>query len=580
MTKVEIPAHAGKLVAAVASIGYDPEVALCDLMDNCVDAGAKTIRVQLEEQFNDEEGTTDTVGRYIIVDDGSGMDEQGLKNAFTLGSERDYPAGSLGKFGLGLKSAGLSLGNKLALVSKQSDTKLCCAVLEVSDIQQYGKYRIDLGDPPDHYLAIWETLAPSSDHGTLLIIEEPTDSQPAFQAFTTYFRRHVSNIYHLFLSPGAGSDTASQPIAIEVNGTPLIGIDPLFLEEARANGSLGNPEDWDGRDVRLLLDDTPLSLGAGADAIITATQLIHPPSFAPDGSQKEMRDRYQIEVDPYTRLPRHGFFVYRNRRIIVMAERFWGLVSSQTAAWAFRGRLMMDEGADAVLALDVKKRHIKLSKAARSNLKGLIANYHSKSVDAWKNAGAREAEWKKERKDAAANESIVNTPVADLDYTPGTEVSSTAEIDARRQRQQQIGVETLASLQDDRVTKETITERAQQKDRVIKVSGMKGNAMWLPYAAVELGAAETMMNTQHTWVAEVLAAAQDDPRITIILYQMLTILARAELEVRSTTWPDVKTDQVEKVLDRFRRKASTFGEDLAESLGAELQKISGSDVGD
>ena len=101
MDKVQVPVNHGRLIHAVANIGYDPEVALCDLMDNCVDAQAATIRVTLAKNTHEDEGETDTVREYIIADDGSGMDRDTLVNAFTLGADHLRPPRSLGKFGLG-----------------------------------------------------------------------------------------------------------------------------------------------------------------------------------------------------------------------------------------------------------------------------------------------------------------------------------------------------------------------------------------------------------------------------------------------------------------------------------------------
>ena len=37
-----LQARIGSYFCADPNIGYDPEVALCDLMDNCVDAGASS----------------------------------------------------------------------------------------------------------------------------------------------------------------------------------------------------------------------------------------------------------------------------------------------------------------------------------------------------------------------------------------------------------------------------------------------------------------------------------------------------------------------------------------------------------
>ena len=82
------------------------------------------------------------------------------------------------------------------------------------------------------------------------------------------------------------------------------------------------------------------------------------------------------------------------------------------------------------------------------------------------------------------------------------------------------------------------------------------------------GRAETILNTQHSWVAEAYGLAEDDPRVTLVLHHLFTILARAELEVRSTPWGDVSGEVIDKVFLRFRRKVSAIGEDLAEVLAS------------
>src|SRR6266511_4589556 len=100
MDKVEVKAAPGRLIHAIANIGYDTEVALCDLMDNSIDAGATKIVFELVQEAKDEEGQSNTIGEYVIADDGTGMDRDTLIDAFTLGTPKKYPAHSLGKFGL------------------------------------------------------------------------------------------------------------------------------------------------------------------------------------------------------------------------------------------------------------------------------------------------------------------------------------------------------------------------------------------------------------------------------------------------------------------------------------------------
>ena len=43
MERVPVPIAPGRLINAVARIGYDPEVALTDLIDNSIDAESQNI---------------------------------------------------------------------------------------------------------------------------------------------------------------------------------------------------------------------------------------------------------------------------------------------------------------------------------------------------------------------------------------------------------------------------------------------------------------------------------------------------------------------------------------------------------
>lgn len=182
-------------------------------------------------------------------------------------------------------------------------------------------------------------------------------------------------------------------------------------------------------------------------------------------------------------------------------------------------------------------------------------------------------EQKEASKEDIANASIAQAPVADLNYAPGTDLSNEAAIAARKELQERIGRDTLGSIQDKSISSKELEDRARDHSIVVPVAGLKANAMWLPYPAVQLGMAETLVNKAHSWVAEAYLAAERHPRLTLILHQLFTILARAELEVRSTPWNDVPGPAVEKTLERFRRKASAIGEDLAETLTAELRKL-------
>ena len=245
MKKVDVPANPGRLIHAVANIGYDPEVALCDLMDNSIDARANRIDVALQRDVHESDGQSDSISSYVIADDGIGMDEDTLVNAFTLGTKRDYPSGSLGKFGLGLKSAGLSLGDEIVILTESAGSSPICARFSITDIERTGEYQIDLGDIPDEYSDMWESYHDDGP-GTVLIIRELNEGQPSYSRFSDYLQRYCSTIFHRFI------EREDPPLEVTINGTSLKPFDPLFFAAAKDNGPMGDPRDW-GRQDRTLV---------------------------------------------------------------------------------------------------------------------------------------------------------------------------------------------------------------------------------------------------------------------------------------------------------------------------------------
>ncbi len=569
MEKVNVPAAPGRLINAVANMGYDLEVAICDLIDNSIDANATTVNVYLPTKKN-KKGWKPKVHQYIISDDGCGMDKDMLVIAFTLGSVREYPPHALGKFGIGLKSASLSLGNKIVIVTKTEDMDApLCGILSRKEIESSGKYEIDLGEAPSPYDELWENYAPNRDKGTVVFIDEVNN--PPFENFIEYLQRYCGIVYHMFL------EDQTKPFSISVENIETEPIDPLFLEEASETEETFNPETWDGRTLHVLVKPQPLALDDGSECEIAATNLIHPPTFKKDGKGKreDARKKYNIEKDPFSRRLRHGFYIYRNRRIIVMAELFRGIISRETSAWAFRGRLMFDETADSALSLDVKKRHCQLPPEARANLQDTIRQYRSMSKKAWEEAGRKVAKEQGNKKEEIAQESITKTPVPNLDYSPGVTLDSEEAVKKRKKRQEKVRKEALKVVQDPEITEDTLEQKAKEKDVVVPVKGMQGNRMWQVYPATTIGLSKTLVNEYHSWVKTAYAEAENEPRITIILHQLFTILAKAESEVRTNAneWDGLSSEVVEKVFDLFRHTASTIGENLAKTLEEELKGL-------
>ncbi|MER6673144.1 ATP-binding protein [Streptomyces sp. NPDC000983] len=105
-----------RYMEALSSQGYGFEVAIADLVDNSIDAGAKDVVIHFLRDG-------DQLVSLLVVDDGKGMTDEELDIAMTVGGRRDYAENALGMFGTGLKSASLSHASSVTVVSTTKRTR-------------------------------------------------------------------------------------------------------------------------------------------------------------------------------------------------------------------------------------------------------------------------------------------------------------------------------------------------------------------------------------------------------------------------------------------------------------------------
>ncbi|WP_202871989.1 ATP-binding protein [Kribbella pratensis] len=100
----------------VKSLGahHTLESAVADLVDNCLDAGATKVVVQLLT-------SADQLVQVEVIDNGCGMDSSAADKAMTLGHQREYADHDLGHFGIGLKAASFGHADTLTVWSSRRD---------------------------------------------------------------------------------------------------------------------------------------------------------------------------------------------------------------------------------------------------------------------------------------------------------------------------------------------------------------------------------------------------------------------------------------------------------------------------
>ena len=132
------------LVASLRDVGYNHTTsALCEHVDNAIEAGASEIRVYFRQSGKKGEYEIDAA----VYDNGRGMAPAILKVATSFGGSMSYNnREGIGRFGMGMKTAALSMSPVLELYSWQESGAFYNMTL---DVEAIGKERANLVELPD-----------------------------------------------------------------------------------------------------------------------------------------------------------------------------------------------------------------------------------------------------------------------------------------------------------------------------------------------------------------------------------------------------------------------------------------------
>jgi hypothetical protein len=131
------PPNADSMIQSMRAFGYDLKMAVADVIDNSISAGAKNVWV-----IQNWGGSNSYIS---ILDDGSGMDETTLFEAMRLGSRNpldERESNDLGRYGLGLKTASFSQCRLLSVRSKTKDGKISTRCWDLDYINKVKNWNL------------------------------------------------------------------------------------------------------------------------------------------------------------------------------------------------------------------------------------------------------------------------------------------------------------------------------------------------------------------------------------------------------------------------------------------------------
>ncbi|MXX91001.1 MAG: ATP-binding protein [Boseongicola sp. SB0677_bin_26] len=337
--ELELPPRASSMTESLRDMGYSLRTALADVIDNSITAGASSIRL-----FADTHHAAPAIG---VLDDGVGMTRDELFEAMRPGARNPLETRSatdLGRFGLGLKTASFSQCRRLTLVTRKASI-VSCATWDLDKVAERDRWVVTIPDSAesirwverlrdDGTLVVWEKL-------DRLVDPERQDGRHDLVRQLDEAATHIEFVFHRFLSGREG-----RRLAISMNDRELRPFDPFNSNHPATQHHTEETVRLDSGEIRIW----PVTL---------------------PHHDKVTADEWKRFAGPEGYVSNQGFYLYRNRRLIVHGTWF-RLARQLELTKLARVGIDIPNTLDADWKIDVKKASAQPPAAVRDRLRRII----------------------------------------------------------------------------------------------------------------------------------------------------------------------------------------------------------------
>ena len=372
------PPSAKRLIKSLIDLGYDFESAVADLLDNSIEARAGKVTIDLEPSDGDSGAF------FYLADDGVGMDKAELKEALRFGSDQTYDKNSLGKYGLGLKTASLSQCRQLTVVSKPKvstgkRSSINVAAWDMDLVEKEDDWFIRTGALGDiqssRIFEIANNFYKENKQGTIVIWEDFSKKHPLLEGNDKKrdqyvieeleaVSSHISWFFHKFLQ---GITTPKRKrLSVSVGGEEVVPKDPFCLNEKKTDSlqPIIYKVDFEGKEHEV--EVAPYIIPKQAD--FSSQQALE----SANGPKKMNQSQ--------------GFYFYRNGRLLKYGgwERFRAMDEHTKLA---RVSIDFPKALDDLVGLNITKAKAKIPGQISSDLKAESAKWVSRAKRKYSQAG-------------------------------------------------------------------------------------------------------------------------------------------------------------------------------------------------
>jgi hypothetical protein len=353
--------HAASLVESLRAFGYELPTALADLVDNSITAAAKNI--WLDFHWDGENSV------IAVTDDGEGMTEEQLLAAMRPGSQNPLKVRAphdLGRFGLGLKTASFSQCRRVtvrSVVRGGEPATRCWNLDHIARVNDWQLLRSGDAAAEPHFrrlaelqkgtAVVWQNL-------DRLVPGQRTTcerEQRIFLQRAETVRRHLAMVFHQLMS-------GARRVNLLLNDRPVEPWDPFLA----------------GEPATQVLPVTRLKL-RGAVVEVEPFVLPH--------HSKIGKPKHEIAAGPRGWNAHQGFYVYRNRRLLVPGDWLgFGWAKEEHYKLA-RIRVEVPNALDHDWAIDVTKSRAVPPTALREDLRRIGERTRADAKRVYSHRGAK-----------------------------------------------------------------------------------------------------------------------------------------------------------------------------------------------
>ncbi len=324
--------NAGRLVESLRHLGYGNYEAIADLVDNSIDAEAHNIQIKIQQKNNQL--------MLSISDDGRGMSRTVLDEAMKLGSMTDRSIESdLGKFGMGLVTASLSIARKCHVITRGEDGCLSSA-WDVDEIISQNAFIKHFAQADSAEEAMLDAAVGKSATGTLVLLSKCDGiTNKTTTSFAQNLRVHLGRVHRYFINAGR---------KVGVNDEHCTAVDPLQLSDP---------------DTKVVLDDS------------IAVKLKDDSS---DRNIENVRVRVVLipelpvtDLDVGKSLKSQGFYVLRNQREVMNAVTL-DFFTKHNDFNRMRGEIFFPGSLDSIVGIEFTKRQVELAQSLHDQLGAIL----------------------------------------------------------------------------------------------------------------------------------------------------------------------------------------------------------------